>query len=321
MTAASYNACLSPPAFVLLGIPQLEAVHAWLSIPFGFLYLLAMLGNCTLLFVIRAEPGLHQPMYLFLSMLAVTDLVLSSSTLPKLLAIFWFSSKEIGFHACLLQMFVIHSFATVESGIFLAMAYDRYVAICTPLRHKAILTHSAVVKIGVAALLRGFLYISPLPLLVRRLTRYRTNIIAHSYCEHMAVVMLSCEDTSISNIYGMAIGFLILTVDSLGIGVSYVLILRAVMNLDTAEARLKSFSTCSSHICAILAFYIPIAVSSLTHRFGHQVSPPTHILLANFYLIFPPVLNPIVYTVRTKEMQRKLAKTLSWAQRRARGLL
>ncbi|XP_007444128.1 olfactory receptor 52M1-like [Python bivittatus] len=321
MTPAFYNACLSPSTFFLTGIPQLEAVHAWLSLPFGSLYIMAVLGNCTILFLIKAEPGLHQPMYLFLSMLAVTDLVLSSSTLPKLLAIFWFDHKEIGFHSCLLQMFVIHSFATVESGIFLAMAYDRYVAICAPLRHRAILTHSAVVKIGATALLRGFLYISPLPLLARRLTRYHTNIIAHSYCEHMAVAMLSCEDTSISNIYGMVIGFLILIIDSLGIGVSYVLILRAVMNLDTAEARLKSFSTCSSHICAILAFYVPIAVSSLIHRFGHQVSPPAHILLANFYLIFPPVLNPIVYTARSKEMQRKLANTLSWARRQARRLL
>ncbi|KAG6539441.1 olfactory receptor [Crotalus adamanteus] len=278
---------------------------------YGSMYIMAVLGNCTILFIIKEEPSLHQPMYLFLSMLTVTDLVLSSSALPKLLAIFWFDSKEISFHSCLLQMFTIHSFATVESGIFLAMAYDRYMVICTPLRHRAILTHSTVAKIGVAAVLRSFFYISPLPVLVRRLAHYRTNIIPHSYCEHMAVVMLSCEDTSVSNIYRVTIGFVILSIDSLGIGVSYVFILRAVMNLDTAAARLKSFSTCSSHICAILAFYIPIAVSSLIHRFGHQVSPPTHILLANFYLIFPPVLNPIVYTIRTQVMQRKLIKMLS----------
>uniref|UniRef100_A0A8C5RP28 G-protein coupled receptors family 1 profile domain-containing protein n=1 Tax=Laticauda laticaudata TaxID=8630 RepID=A0A8C5RP28_LATLA len=293
----SHPTVSSPSTFFLMGVPQLEEVHVWLSIPFGSMYVMAVLGNCTILFIIKEEPTLQQPMYLFLSMLAVIDLVLSSSALPKMLAIFWFVSKEIDFHSCLLQMFTIHSFATVESGIFLAMAYDHDVAICTPLRHKTFLTSSTVAKIGVAAVLRGFFYISPLPLLVRRLTCNPTNIIAHSYCEHMAVVMLSCDDTSISNIYGVTIGFVILITDSLGIGVSYVFILWAVMNLDTAEARPKSFSTCSSHICAILAFYIPTAVSSL---FGHQVSPPTHILLANFYLIFPPVLNPIVYTVRTQ---------------------
>uniref|UniRef100_A0A670YX46 Olfactory receptor family 52 subfamily M member 1 n=1 Tax=Pseudonaja textilis TaxID=8673 RepID=A0A670YX46_PSETE len=264
-----------PSSFFHMGVPQLETVHALLSIPFGSMYIMAVLGNCTILFILKAEPSLHQPMYLFLSMLAVTV------------------SASIGFDSCLLQMFTIHSFATVESGIFLAMAYDRYMAICTPLRHKTILTNSTVVKIGVAAFMRGVLYISPLPLLVRRLTHYHTNIITHSYCKHMTVVMLSCDNTSIRNIYGMAIGFLVLIIDLLGIGLSYALILLAVMNLDTAEARLKSFSTCSSHICAILAFYIPAAISSLTHRFGHQVSPPIHILLANFYLIFPPALNPI----------------------------
>ncbi|XP_026564595.1 LOW QUALITY PROTEIN: olfactory receptor 52M1-like [Pseudonaja textilis] len=292
-----------------MGVPQLETVHALLSIPFGSMYIMAVLGNCTILFILKAEPSLHQPMYLFLSMLAVT---VSASALPKLLVIFWSTAKEIGFDSCLLQMFTIHSFATVESGIFLAMAYDRYMAICTPLRHKTILTNSTVVKIGVAAFMRGVLYISPLPLLVRRLTHYHTNIITHSYCKHMTVVMLSCDNTSIRNIYGMAIGFLVLIIDLLGIGLSYALILLAVMNLDTAEARLKSFSTCSSHICAILAFYIPAAISSLTHRFGHQVSPPIHILLANFYLIFPPALNPIVYTVQTQIMQKKLVKMLSW---------
>ncbi|XP_077200265.1 olfactory receptor 52M1-like [Paroedura picta] len=315
------NECFIPSAFLLTGIPQLEAAHVWFSVPFCLVYLVAVVGNGTILFIVKAEASLHQPMYLFLSMLAAIDLVLSSCTMPKLLSIFWLDDREIGFHMCLLQMFVIHSFATIESGIFLAMAFDRYVAICAPLRHKAILTHPVVAKMGLGAALRGFLYICPLPLLTRRYTHFHTNVIAHSYCEHMAVVMLSCEDISISNLYGMIIGFLVLIVDSLCIGWSYWLIFRAVMNLATAEARLKAFSTCSSHICAILAFYIPIAVSSLTHRFGRHVPPPAHILLANFYLIITPVLNPIVYAVRTKEIRRRLAKMCSCGRRDAKSLV
>ncbi|XP_053165403.1 olfactory receptor 52M1-like [Hemicordylus capensis] len=315
-----YNACFSPSTFSLTGIPQLEAAHVWISIPFCSMYLIAVVGNCTILFIVKTEPSLHEPMYFFLSMLAVVDLVLSSSTMPKLLDIFWFDNKEIGFHACLFQMFIIHSFATIESGIFVAMAFDRYVAICAPLRHKTILTHSVVARIGLAATLRGVLYISPLPLLVHRYRYFLTNVIAHSYCEHMAVVMLSCEDISISDIYGVTIGFLVLILDSLCIGLSYIFIFRAVMSLATLEARLKTFSTCTSHICAILAFYIPIVVSSLIHRFGHSVAPPAHIFLANFYLLIPPVLNPIVYAVRTKEIQRKLAKMVTWHKGEAIGL-
>uniref|UniRef100_A0A8D0B1E3 Olfactory receptor family 52 subfamily M member 1 n=1 Tax=Salvator merianae TaxID=96440 RepID=A0A8D0B1E3_SALMN len=308
---ASHNACSSPSSFFLTGIPQLEAAHAWLSVPFCFLYVGAVVGNCTILFIVQAVADLHRPMYLFLSMLAAVDLILASSTMPKLLSIFWFDNKEIGFHCCLLQMFVIHCFATIESGIFLAMAFDRYVAICVPLRHKAILTHSVVARIGLAAVLRGVLYISPLPLLAHRYTRYHTTTIAHSYCEHMAVVALSCKDTSISNLYGLTVGFLVLTGDSLCIGLSYVLIFQAVMSLASTEARLKSFGTCTSHLSAILAFYIPIVVSSLMHRFGHSVAPPVHILLANFYLVIPPVLNPVVYAVHTKEIRRKLSVGLN----------
>nr|XP_056714280.1 olfactory receptor 52M1-like isoform X1 [Euleptes europaea] len=317
----SYNACFSPSTFFLTGIPQLEAAHIWFSIPFCFLYVIAVVGNGTILFIVKTEASLHEPMYLFLSMLAVIDLVLSSSTMPNLLSIFWLGSREIGFHMCLLQMFIIHSFATIESGIFLAMAFDRYIAICAPLRHKTILTHPIVAKIGLAATLRGFLYICPLPLLARQYTDFHTNVIVHSYCEHMAVVMLSCEDISSSNLYGMIIGFLVLIIDSLCIGLSYFLIFQAVMNLATVEARRKAFSTCSSHICAILAFYIPIAVSSLTHRFGHNVPPPAHILLANFYLIIPPVLNPIVYAVQTKEIRRRLAKMWSLGRGAAKNLV
>ncbi|XP_051843475.1 olfactory receptor 52M1-like [Antechinus flavipes] len=307
----SQNACSTPNSFLLTGIPGLESLHIWLSIPFGSMYLVAVVGNMTILAVVKVERSLHEPMYFFLCMLAVIDLVLSTSTMPKLLGIFWFDARNIGLDACLAQMFVIHCFATIESGIFLAMAFDRYVAICDPLRHTTVLTHGMVGRMGLAAFLRGVLYISPLPLMIRlRLPHYRDRIIAHSYCEHMAVVTLACGDTKINNIYGLSIGFLVLTLDSLAIAASYVMIFRAVLGLATPEARLKTLGTCGSHICAILIFYIPIVVSSLIHRFGHHVPPHIHILLASFYLLIPPILNPIVYAVRTKQIRERLLQIL-----------
>ncbi|KAG8522799.1 Olfactory receptor 52M1 [Galemys pyrenaicus] len=307
----SNNACSVPTSLWLTGIPGLESLHIWLSIPFSSMYMVAVVGNVTILAVIKVERSLHQPMYFFLCMLAIIDLILSTSTMPKLLAIFWFSAHDINFHACLTQMFFVHCFATVESGIFLAMAFDRYVAICDPLRHTTVLTNALVGHLGLAALLRGVLYIAPLPLMIRlRLPLYRTQIIAHSYCEHMAVVTLACGNTTVNNLYGMGIGFLVLILDSLAIAASYVMIFRAVMGLATPEARLKTLGTCGSHICAILVFYIPIAVSSLTHRFGHHVPPHIHILLANFYLLIPPILNPVVYAVRTKQIRERLLHIL-----------
>ncbi|XP_040819965.1 olfactory receptor 52M1-like [Ochotona curzoniae] len=307
----SNNACFVPTSLWLTGIPGLESLHIWLSIPIAFMYLVAVVGNVTILAVVKMERSLHQPMYFFLCMLAVIDLVLSTSTMPKLLTIFWFGAHNIGLDACLTQMFFVHCFATVESGIFLAMAFDRYVAICEPLHHTSILNHAVVSHLGLAALLRGILYIGPLPMLIRlRLHRYRTQIIGHSYCEHMAIVSMACGDTRINNLYGMGIGFLVLILDSLGITASYVVIFRAVVGLTTPEARLKTLGTCGSHVCAILIFYIPIAVSSLTHRFGHHVPPHIHILLANFYLLIPPILNPVVYAVRTKQIRKRLLHIL-----------
>uniref|UniRef100_A0A6P8R8C5 Olfactory receptor 52M1-like n=1 Tax=Geotrypetes seraphini TaxID=260995 RepID=A0A6P8R8C5_GEOSA len=305
------SSCFTLSTFILSGIPGLEDAHIWISIPFFLLYVMALVGNSAIIFIIKTESSLQEPMYMFLAMLAIIDMILSTTTIPKMLSIFWFNSREIAVNGCLAQMFFIHSLATMESGIFLAMAFDRYVAICDPLRHTTILTNPVVAKMGLMAVLRGVVYILPLPLfIITRFTHYKTNVISHSYCEHMAVVKLSCDDISISNFYGFTIGLFVLILDSVLIVVSYFKIAQVVLSLTSLEARLKSFKTCSSHICAILAFYTPITISSLTHRFGRNVAPSVHILLANFYLLVPPVLNPVVYAVRTKAIRERIFRCL-----------
>uniref|UniRef100_A0A8D0G1C0 Olfactory receptor n=1 Tax=Sphenodon punctatus TaxID=8508 RepID=A0A8D0G1C0_SPHPU len=306
----SNHSISNPTTFLLIGIPGLEAAHLWISIPFSLMYIIALLGNCTILCVVKVDESLHEPMYYFLSMLAVIDLIFSTSVGPKMLSIFWLKAQEIGFEACFTQMFFIHTFTAVESGVLLAMSFDRYVAICDPLRYTTILTNPRIVQIGMLSLTRGVVVMTPLTCLLASLPYCKTNIIPHSYCEHMAIVEMAC-DTTVSNIYGLTIGFLVLLMDSLFIILSYVLIIRAVLRLASIEARLKTFGTCVSHICAILAFYTPIVGSSLTHRFGHSVSPHIHILLANFYLLVPPMLNPIVYGVRTKTIRQRVFRMVS----------
>ncbi|XP_044856535.1 olfactory receptor 52E4-like [Mauremys mutica] len=296
----------NPSSFILLGIPGLEAAHIWISIPFCAMYAIAVLGNFTILYIVKREPSLHGPMFYFLCMLAVSDLVLSTSTLPKLLSIFWFNSREISFSACLTQMYFVHSLSGMESGILVAMAFDRYVAVCHPLRHSTILTNSVVVTIGLAVVLRSGILALPYPLLVRRWPYCRTNIISHFYCEHIAVVNLACADISINSYYGLFDLLSVIGMDAFFIAVSYTQILRAIFRLPTKDARLKTFGTCISHLCAISAFYIPDLFSSLMLRFGHNVPLHFLVLIASVYQLVPPMLHPIIYGVRTKQIRGRL---------------
>ncbi|KAM8815890.1 olfactory receptor 52E2-like [Rhynchonycteris naso] len=297
------TAFTNPSAFILMGIPGLEHMHIWISIPFCSMYVVALMGNMLILFIIKTETALHEPMFYFLAMLAITDLILSTSILPKMLGIFWFNYHEINFHACLTQMFFIHAFSGVESGLLVAMALDRYVAICNPLRHSSILTNSVVAQVGIVALLRGLALVTPHPFLVRRWPYCRTNIVSHTYCEHMAVVKLACADISINSFYSLAVIILIVGIDVACISLSYVKILCTVFNLPSRDARLKTLSTCGSHVCVILIFYIPALFSFLTHRFSKHMPHHVHILMANIYLLVTPMLNPIIYGVRTKQIR------------------
>ncbi|XP_074161100.1 olfactory receptor 52K2-like [Sminthopsis crassicaudata] len=304
--SASNITSLHPPSFLLMGIPGLEHLHIWISIPFCSAYTLALLGNCTLLFVIWTDPALHEPMYLFLAMLSAIDLVLSSSTLPKMLAIFWVDDHEINFHACLTQMFFLHSFSIMESAVLLAMAFDRFVAICEPLRYATVLTRPLISRIGMAAVARAVALMIPLPFLLRRFSYCQSRVIAHCYCEHMAVVKLACGNTRFNNIYGIAVALVIVGLDLLFVVLSYALILRAVLRLASQEARYKAFGTCASHVGAILAFYTPVVISSVMHRLARHAAPHVHILAANFYLLFPPMVNPIIYGVKTKQIRERV---------------
>ncbi|KAM9170795.1 olfactory receptor 52E4-like [Pangshura tecta] len=297
---------INPSTFILLGIPGLEAAHIWISIPFCTVYAITILGNFTILFIIKTEPSLHVPMYYFLCMLAIIDLVASTSILPKMLSIFWFYSREISFSACLTQMYFIHCSSVTESGILVAMAFDRYVAICDPLRHSTTLTSPVVAKIVLALVLRSAILVLPYPFLARRWPYCRTNIIPNTYCEHIAVVKLACADISLSSYYSLSVAFFVTALDVFFITLSYTQILRAIFRLPTKETRLKTFGTCGSHLCVILASYIPALFSFLTQRFGDNVPLYLHFLMANMYLLLPPMLNPIIYGVQTQQIRVRL---------------
>ncbi|XP_053418087.1 olfactory receptor 52A1-like [Nycticebus coucang] len=298
-----------PSVLTFTGIPGLEPVQHWIGIPFCAMYIIALIGNSLLLIIIKYEPSLHEPMYILLAMLGATDIALSTSIVPKMLGIFWFHLPEIYFDICLFQMWLIHTFQGIESGVLLAMALDRYVAICYPLRYATIFTQQVVTCIATGVILRPAVLVIPCLLLIKcRLKLYRTTLICHTYCEHMALVKLATGDVYINKFYGLLGAFIVGGLDFIFITLSYIQIFITVFRLPQKEARLKAFNTCISHICVFFQFYLLAFFSFFTHRAGSYIPSYIHIALSNLYLLVPPFLNPFIYGVKTKYIREKVVK-------------
>ncbi|XP_004717143.1 olfactory receptor 51I2-like [Echinops telfairi] len=298
------------PSFTLTGLPELETSQHWMFLLLGVLYIVSIVGNALILFIIKEEQSLHQPMYYFLSLLSINDLGVSFSTLPTVLATFCFHVREINFDSCMAQMFFIHLFSFMESGILLAMSVDRYVAICNPLRYATVLTDARVVRMGLSVILRSFCMVFPLPFLLKRLPFCKANVLSHAYCLHPDLIRLPCGDITINNIFGLFIVISTFGLDSALIFLSYVLILRSVLAIASKEERLKTLNTCVSHICAVLIFYVPMVGVSMVARYGRHAPKYVHTLMSLVYLFVPPMLNPVIYSIKTKEIRRRLHKIL-----------
>ncbi|OCT96281.1 hypothetical protein XELAEV_18013957mg [Xenopus laevis] len=251
--------------FILIGIPGMEEMHVWISIPLCCMYIVTISANITVLLIIKTDRRLHQPMYLLLSMLLVTDLVQSNAAIPKMLLLFWFKLREITFEECLVQMFLIHSSSLMATSVLLTI----------------------------------------------RLPFCGNHIIPQTYCEHMAVAKLSCGDIRINFIYGLLVPLLVVGLDTICLILSYTMIIMAVLRLPNREARYKVGNTCAAHVGVILVFYIPALFSFISQRFGASSAPSVQILISNLYLIIPPMLNPIIYGINTKEIRKKVSKCFS----------
>ncbi|XP_008705625.2 olfactory receptor 52B4-like [Ursus maritimus] len=306
MTALNHTA-VSHTVFRLLGIPGLEDQHRWISIPFFISYVITLLGNSLLVGIILTKRSLREPMYLFLCMLAAADVVLSTCIVPQALAIFWFRAGEISLDCCITQVFFYSSTFISESGVLLVMAFDRYVAICYPLRYTTILTRALIGKAGLTIFLRSYCTIFPITFLLKRLTFCQNNIIPHTFCEHIGLAKYACNDIRVNIWYGLFVIMSTVVLDVLLIFVSYVLILRAVFHMPSREACHKALNTCGSHVCIIVLFYGPAIFTSLTQRFGRHIPPHTHILLANVCILVPPMVNPIIYGIKTKQIWEQAA--------------
>ncbi|XP_039382530.1 olfactory receptor 52N2-like [Mauremys reevesii] len=196
--------------FILTGIPGLEASHVWIAIPFSMFYIIGLLGNFTILFVVGREQTLHKPMYLLLCILAFIEISTTTSIMPKALCIFWFNLKGITVGGCLTQMFFLYAGTMMHSAVLVTMAFDRYIAICNPLRYTTILTNARIAKLGLVGLIRPVLFVLPMPLLLSRQPFCANNVIHHMHCDHMAVAKMSCGDITVSRTYGLVAAFVVI---------------------------------------------------------------------------------------------------------------
>ncbi|XP_075054374.1 olfactory receptor 56A4-like [Mixophyes fleayi] len=298
--------------FTFICFPE---VHSWnISGLFMFFLLVALVSNVTLLVVIYAEPRLHHPMYYFLAMLSVVDLLLCTAATPNVLVVLWTEAKTIQAAACFSQMFFLTMWSAMESSICLVMAYDRYVAICHPLHYSSIITKQFVSKASVFILIRNLALALPIPILAANLDYCSSRDIPHCYCENMSVEKLSCSDYTSSSIYGLVVFLVIGGADLLLIIVSYSVILRTVVVTRSFNAASKAFRTCGSHLILICLFYITIATTIVSNRALKEIPRPVHVVLSLLHQLLPPALNPLIYGILTKEIRHSIKRMVGKIQ-------
>ncbi|NP_001001034.1 olfactory receptor Olr199 [Rattus norvegicus] len=299
--------------FILLGFPGIHDFQHWISLPMALLYIAALGANILILITIYCEPSLHQPMYQFLGILAAVDIGLATTSTPKILAILWFDAKTISLPECFAQIYAIHSFMGMESGILLCMAIDRYVAICYPLRYPSIVTEAFVIKATLTMLLRNSLLSMPVPVLAAQRQYCSRNEIDHCLCSNLGVISLACDDITVNRDYQLALAWIMAGSDMVLVCASYTLIIRSVLRLNSTEAISKALSTCSSHLILILFYYTAIVILSVTHLAGRRV-PLIPLLLNVMHIVIPPSLNPVVYALRTQELKIGFQKVLGFSE-------
>ncbi|XP_055972184.1 olfactory receptor 56A4 [Sorex fumeus] len=310
MASQSNNSYIPISEFLLICFPNYQSWQHWLSLPLSLLFLLAMGANATLLITIWLDTSLHEPMYYLLSLLSLLDIVLCLTVIPKVLDIFWFDNKSISFSACFLQMFVTNSFLTMESCTFMVMAYDRYVAICHPLRYPSIVTDQFVARAAIFVVARNGLLTMPIPILSSRLRYCAKNIIKNCICTNLSVSKLSCDNITFNQLYQFVVGWALLGSDLMLIIISYSFILKAVLKIKAEGAMAKALGTCGSHFILILFFSTVLLVLVITNLARKKIPPDVPILLNILHHLIPPALNPIVYGVRTKEIKQGIKKLM-----------
>ncbi|XP_037673183.1 olfactory receptor 2A12-like [Choloepus didactylus] len=294
--------------FILLGLSSDTTSNRFLFIFFFLLYLSSVLGSGLIIILICLDSRLHTPMYFFLCILSLLDMGYVTTIVPQMLVHLLAASKTISFAGCWLQMYVFGALGLTEAIFFVVMAYDRYVAICYPLHYTVILTWDLCMRLAAGTWTCGFLFSLIHTFLTMRLPYCGPNIINHYFCEGPSVQSLACMDTHLIEMVDLVISvFVVLTPISL-IVASYICIALAILKIKSTQGRCKAFSTCASHLTVVTFFYAPaiyiyvIPKSSYSPECGKQVSL--------FYNVFTALLNPVVYSLRNKDIKVAFLKVM-----------
>ncbi|XP_053325485.1 olfactory receptor-like protein OLF1 [Spea bombifrons] len=294
--------------FTLLGFTKNEQLNVLLFLVFFFIYIITLLGNISMLLLITKDIHLHTPMYFFLGQLSFLDSCYSSVISPKMLVNFLCKDTSISSFGCAAQMFFFVALGTAECFLLALMAYDRYVAICKPLSYIVIMTRPFCIFLVAGAYIGGFLHSVIYVKSTFELPFCKSHDINHFFCDVLPLLKLSCIDTTYIEALLFAftgsIGMSCLVV----IIISYMVIISSVLNIQSAEGRMQTFSTCTSHITAVSIYFGTILFMYLRPHSSYNSNQDR--VISVFYTIIIPFLNPIIYSIRNKSVKIALKKAL-----------
>ncbi|KAM8929733.1 putative olfactory receptor 5AK3 [Lycaon pictus] len=290
--------------FILLGFAGQHKSWHILFIAFLVIYVATLMGNIGMILLIKIDSRLHTPMYFFLQHLAFVDLCYTSAITPKMLQNLVETEQSISFIGCMVQLLVYGAFATTDCYILAAMAVDRYVAICNPLRYPTVMSQAVCIQLLVGSYFIGFLNASVNTSFAFALSFCKSNKINHFFCDEPPLLALSCSNIDFNiMLLTVFVGFnLMFTV--LVVIFSYIYILAAILKISSAAGRKKAFSTCASHLTAVIIFYGTLSYMYLHH--GTKESQEQEKMASVFYGIMIPMLNPLIYSLRNQDVKEAL---------------
>ncbi|XP_060094745.1 olfactory receptor 2G3-like [Heteronotia binoei] len=294
--------------FILLGVADRPHLEKLLSAIVLICYVMTLLGNTIIIVVSQLDPSLHTPMYFFLTNLSFLDLCYTTSLGPHMLVNFRRKRKTIKYAACAVQLYVSLGLGSTECLLLASMAYDRYAAVCQPLRYTVIMSHSVCSKMATVSWVIGFSHSLVQTIMTLKLPFCGNNRIDHFFCEVPALLRLACVDISVNEAVLLASSIVILLLPLGLIIVSYGYITVAVLRIRSAEGRHKAFSTCASHLTVVSLFYGSAIFSYLQppSNYSHDQGK----MMSLFYTVVAPMLNPLIYTLRNKDVHRALRRLM-----------